>query len=81
MSDHKQNLTDLAAMFAMAGMIARVQDGENLRKEFIVADAYDFAEELMIVREERMAGHSDDEPDEDEGIAAIKPKRTRRGGK
>jgi hypothetical protein len=81
MSDHKQNLTDLAAMFAMMGMIARVQDTETLNhSRFIVEDAYDFAEELMIVREERLAGHSDDELD-DEGIAAIKPKPTRRGGK
>ena len=71
MSDHKQNLTDLAAMFAMMGMLANGRDDDTL-----ALDAYDVAEEMMIVREERFAGHSDDE-----GIAAIKPKRTRRGGK
>lgn len=74
MSDHKQNLTDLAAMFAMAGIVMRsgVRDIHAMAVE-----AYDLAEEMMIVREDRM--HHDDT--DDEGIAAIKPKRTRRGGK
>jgi hypothetical protein len=71
MSDHKQNLTDLAAMFAMMGLLAK---GDR-KFDWIAEDAYDIAEQLMIVREERM---EHDEPDEDEGIAAIKPKRTRR---
>jgi hypothetical protein len=71
MSDHKQNLTDLAAMFAMMGLIARGDTDLN----WLAGDAYDYAEQLMLVREERM---EHDEPDEDEGIAAIKPKRTRR---
>jgi hypothetical protein len=74
MSDHKQNLIDLAAMFAMMGLLAR---GEKLLRD-IPNDAYDIAEDMMVVREERM---SYSEPEEDEGIAAIKPKRTRRSVK
>ena len=77
MSDHKQNLTDLAAMFAMAGIIMRGEDSMNYH--MIAVEAYDLAEEMMIVRDHR-GGEADDELD-DEGIAAIKPKRTRRGGK
>ena len=75
MSEHDQNLTDLAAMFAMMGLLAR---GETHVAK-ITSDAYDLAEEMMIVREERMG--QDDHADDDEGIAAIKPKRTRRGSK
>lgn len=65
--DHKQNLTDLAAMFAMMGLISG-RKPIDIRE---VAEAsYAFAEELMLVREEWM------HPDDDEGgIAAIKPKR------
>jgi hypothetical protein len=74
MSEHKQNLTDLAAMFAMMGLLAK---GDR-KFDWIAEDAYDIAEELMVVREERM---SHDEPNDDEGIAAIKPKRTRRSVK
>jgi hypothetical protein len=79
MSDHKQNLTDLAAMFAMAGIIMRGDDSMNYHA--IATEAYDLAEQLMIVREHRGGGVDDDELNDDEGIAAIKPKRTRRGGK
>jgi hypothetical protein len=75
MSDHKQNLTDLAAMFAMMGLI---RDNDGFYVGGLAEEAYDIAEEMMMVREERM-NHS--EPDEDEGIAAIKPKRTRRSVK
>jgi len=78
MSDHKQNLTDLAAMFAMMGVIMRGDDSMNYHA--IATEAYDLAEQLMIVRDHR-GGEADDEVDDDEGIAAIKPKRTRRGGK
>jgi hypothetical protein len=74
MSEHKQNLTDLAAMFAMMGLLAR---GETHVAK-ITYDAYDLAEELMIVRDERIRH---DDIDDDEGIAAIKPKRTRRSEK
>lgn len=66
MSDHKQNLTDLAAMFAMMGLIARGDTDLN----WLAGDAYDYAEQLMIVREERMNASNDEG-----GIAAIKPKR------
>lgn len=75
MSEHDQNLTDLAAMFAMAGIIMR---GDSMNYRTIAVEAYDLAEEMMVVREHR---GGEDEPDEDEGIAAIKPKRTRRGSK
>ena len=77
MNDHKQNLTDLAAMFAMMGLLAK---GDR-KFDWIAEDAYDIAEEMMIVREHRGGEVDDDEIDDDEGIAAIKPKRTRRGGK
>lgn len=76
MSEHDQNLTDLAAMFAMAGIIMR-SGTRDLHD--IAVEAYDLAEEMMLVREERMG--QDDHADDDEGIAAIKPKRTRRGSK
>jgi len=64
MTEHEQNLTDLAAMFAMMGLLTRVDTDLN----WLVGDAYDFAEQLMIVRKERMNKT-------DQGIAGIKPKK------
>jgi len=65
MTEHERNLTDLAAIFAMGGLIMR---GEPIH---LIADkAYLLAEDLMAVREEKIEQVSDEE-----GIAAIKPKR------
>jgi hypothetical protein len=66
MTEHERNLTDLAAMFAMAGLLTR----KDADLDWLVGDAYDLAEQLMIVREERM-----NKNETDQGIAAIKPKR------
>ena len=66
MTEHERNLTDLAAMFAMAGLLTR----KDADLDWLVGDAYDLAEQLMIVREERM-----NKNEADQGIAAIKPKR------
>jgi hypothetical protein len=53
-------------MFAMAGLLTR----KDADLDWLVGDAYDLAEQLMIVREERM-----NKNEADQGIAAIKPKR------
>lgn len=66
MTEHEQNLCDLAAMFAMMGLLARRDTNLN----WLAGDAYDFAEQLMIVREERVNKNQ-----VDQGIAAIRPKR------
>ena len=63
MSEHEQNLRDLAAMFAMMGMLASGRDPDTLAE-----DAYFVADEMMEVRNK---GQEEDE----QGIAAIKPKR------
>ena len=69
MSDHERNLRDLAAMFAMMGLIS----GKNkLDIREITETSYAFADELMVVRDEWIA---EDEDEVDQGIAAIKPKR------
>jgi len=65
MSDHERNLRDLAAMFAMMGMLASGRDPDTLAE-----DAYFVADEMMEVRNK---GHEEDE--DEQGIAAIKPKR------
>ena len=64
MNEHDTNLRDLAAMFAMAGLLMR-----NREDERIVASAFDIADAFMDAREPEVA----DEPDA--GIAALKPKR------
>ena len=67
MSEHEQNLRDLAAMFAMMGMIVR---GKTLDIREVTEASYAFAHELMLVRDEWF--HQDVD---EGGIAAIKPKR------
>ena len=63
MTEHDTNMRDLAAMFAMCGLIMRGENGVG-----ITDMAYDFADDFMETRANRM-----DNPDQ--GIAAIKPKR------
>ena len=59
MTEHEQNLHDLAAMFAMAGLLARGDEITIPRK------AYAMADEFMQERN----------PTPEDGIAALKPKR------
>ena len=59
MNEHEQNLRDLAAMFAMAGLLARGDEITIPRKAFAMAD------EFMQERN----------PTPEDGIAALKPKR------
>ena len=59
MNEHEQNLRDLAAMFAMAGLLARGDEITIPRKAFAIAD------EFMQERN----------PTPEDGIAALKPKR------
>lgn len=61
MTEHERNLRDLAAMFAMMGMLASGRDPDTLAE-----DAYFVADEMMDVR---------NQTSDEEGIAAIKPKR------
>ena len=63
MTDDDKNLRDLAAMFAMCGLLMRGESGMA-----VTEIAYDYAEDFMDTRASRS-----DNPDE--GIAAIKPKR------
>lgn len=57
------NMRDLAAMFAMCGLIMRGYTGLAVTEM-----AYDYADDFMDTRANRVE-------DRDEGIAAIKPKR------
>lgn len=65
MTEHEQNLKDLAAMFAMMGMLASGRDPDTLAE-----DAYFVAAEMMEAREAQI-----NNTEETQGIAAIKPKR------
>ena len=62
-NEHDANLRDLAAMFAMCGLIMRGESGLAVSEM-----AYDYAEDFMDTRASRT-----EKPDQ--GIAAIKPKR------
>lgn len=64
MSDHERNLRDLAAMFAMQALIQRGADVHD-----VGFDAYTAADSYMKERNQ--------EPEE--GIAAIKKPRRKRG--
>ena len=66
MTEHEQNLRDLAAMFAMAGLIFRTHMWADHEDEDIARCAYSLADEMMKARQFV--------PD-DQGIAAIRPKR------
>ena len=61
MTEHEQNLRDLAAMFAMAALIARNSTGV----EVTIPIAFELADQFMLARN----------PTPEDGIAAIKPKR------
>jgi hypothetical protein len=59
MTEHDTNLRDLAAMFAMAGLLMSGRAGGSVLEE-----AFDYADDFMELRK----------PQVEEGIAAIKPK-------
>lgn len=68
MTEHEQNLRDLAAMFALAGLIISDQE-PNIRAA--ANKAYQYADHLLAAR--------DPEPAADEGgLVAIKPTRKRK---
>jgi hypothetical protein len=78
---HEENLRDLAAMFAMNGLIARESSGAfdfavHPRDPWRVAQwAYDVADQMMRVRLNK-----DCPPlPEDFGIASLKPRRKKVG--
>jgi hypothetical protein len=48
MTEHEQNLRDLAAMFAMAGLLVRNEEGI-----VIVSTAFDLANDFMKERKEQ----------------------------
>ena len=60
MTEHDTNLRDLASMFALAGLIIRNREGDNLAEA-----AHDIADQWMKAR--------DKEPEE--GLAAIKKEK------
>jgi len=65
MTEHEQNLRDLAAMFAMAALLVRNKYDNHPHEQ-----ALDIADAFMAARQA--------EPTADEGIAAIKPTRKRK---
>jgi len=71
MSEHEDNLRDLAAMFAMMGLLAADRRLPADIRE-IPEHAYQLANEFMVVRE------IEAEDREAEGIASIKRKRSTR---
>ncbi len=61
MTEHDNNMRDLAAMFAMCGLI---MGGRNQHRESAVEEAFHYADEFMRVRSGT-----------EQGIAAIKRKK------
>ena len=61
MTEHDSNMKDLAAMFAMCGIIMQ---GNNRHMESVVEDAFRYADEFMKARSGT-----------EQGIAAIKRKK------
>jgi len=62
LTDHDTNLRDLAAMFAMTGLLMRNRDGDH-----IVDEAFCMADMFMEVRDRKQ--------EEQQGIVAIKKKK------
>jgi len=61
MTEHETNLRDLAAMFALTGLLAR----NSTEVEVTIPVAFELADQFMKARN----------PISENGIAAIKPKR------
>ena len=53
-TEHEQNLRDLAAMFAMAGLLVRNKKGDD-----IIASAFELADLFMKVRAPQEGGIAD----------------------
>ena len=68
MNEHDTNLRDLAAMFAMAGLLMR-----NREDILVVESAFDIADKFMEIRQPQAEPQAEEEPEA--GIAALKPKR------
>ena len=62
MTEHEQNLRDLAAMFAMAALLTRSKELDILADN-ITSSAFELADQFMLARN----------PTPEDGIAAIKP--------
>ena len=84
--NHDDNLRDLAAMFAMNGLIARESSGAfdfavHPQDPWRVAQwAYDVADQMMRVRADKECAPPPPPPlPEDFGIAALKPRRKKAG--
>jgi hypothetical protein len=84
MDEHETNLRDLAAMFAMNGLLARESSGAfdfntHPQDPWRVAQwAYDVADQMMRVRADKECAIPplpEGWTPPDDGIAAIKPKR------
>lgn len=54
MTEHEQNLRDLAAMFAMAGLLVRNKKGDD-----IIASAFELADLFMKARTPQEGGIAD----------------------
>lgn len=63
MTEHEENLRDLAALFALTGLLARNTTGVGV----VIPAAFDLADEFMQIRKRAVAP--------EDGIAAIKPNR------
>ena len=61
MTEHEQNLRDLAAMFAMLGLIACV--ARSKEADNIASSAFELADQFMKARN----------PTPEDGIAGLKP--------
>jgi hypothetical protein len=70
MNEHDTNLRDLAAMFAMAGLLMSMYEERGVR---IVDEAFKYADEFMERRQPQAEPQAEEEPEA--GIAALKPKR------
>jgi len=54
MTEHEQNLRDLATMFAMAGLLVRNKKGDD-----IIASAFELADSFMKARAPQEGGIAD----------------------
>jgi hypothetical protein len=66
MTEHEENLRDLAAMFALTGLIVRNSSADNWSNNRLTESAFEMADSFMEARKP---------PPLEEGIAAIKKKR------
>jgi len=70
MTEHDTNLRDLAAMFAMAGLLMRGRVGAN----GVADEALGYADAFMKHRQPQAEEEPEVADEPDAGIAALKPK-------